>query len=102
MDNKRLEECANWVAEQASDQLGGFIPAELLDLMFELEPKIRAKNKDTEMDHQTMSKFLMTELRNEGVPIDKTGLTENILQELLHWEDECLSLSGIPRKIRSN
>ena len=32
MEDKILEECANWIAEQASDQLGGFIPAELLDL----------------------------------------------------------------------
>ena len=30
MEDKILEECANWIAEQASDQLGGFIPAELL------------------------------------------------------------------------
>ena len=101
MEDKILEECANWIAEQASDQLGGFIPAELLDLMFELETKIREENNDPTMGHKAMSIFLLEELRKEEVPIEKTGLNENILEELLHWEDECLSLSGHPREIRN-
>ena len=101
MEDKIFEECANWIAEQASDQLGGFIPAELLDLMFELEPKIRKENNDPTMGHKQMSLFLLEELKNEGVPVEKTGLDANILEELLHWEDECLSLSGHPRKIRN-
>ena len=48
-----------------------------------------------------MSTFLLEELRKEEVPVEKTGLNENILEELLHWEDECLSLSGHPREIRN-
>tara|TARA_B110000196_G_C21096118_1_gene640106 strand:- start:1004 stop:1309 length:306 start_codon:yes stop_codon:yes gene_type:complete len=101
MDKKIYEECANWIAEQASDQLGGFIPAELLDLMFELEPKIRNNNNDQTMGHKAMSQFLYDGLINEGVPVEKTGLTKEILEELLHWEDECLSLSGHPREIHN-
>jgi len=101
VDKKIYEECANWIAEQASDQLGGFIPAELLDLMFELEPKIRSDKNDQMMSHKVMSQFLYNALIDEGVPVEKTGLSREILEELLHWEDECLSLSGNPREIHN-
>lgn len=94
------EEGANWIAEQVSEELGGFVPAELVDLMMELERAVRSELDDPEMDHASMSLHLVERFEAEGVPVKTGALTREILVELLHWEDEFLSLAGYARRVR--
>jgi hypothetical protein len=94
------EEGANWIAEQVSEELGGFVPAELVDLMMELEHAVRSELGDPEMDHSSMSLHLVDRFEAEGVPIKTGALTREVLLELLHWEDEFLALAGYPRQVR--
>ncbi len=94
------EEGANWIAEQVSEELGGFVPAELVDLMMELEHAVRADLGDRDMDHASMSLHLVERFEAEGVPIKTGALTREVLLELLHWEDEFLALAGYPRQVR--
>ena len=93
------EEGANWIAEQVSEELGGFVPAELVDLMMELEHAVRADLSDPDMDHASMSLHLIERFELEGVPVKTGALTRDVLLELLHWEDEFLSLAGYPRQV---
>jgi hypothetical protein len=94
------EEGANWIAEQVSEELGGFVPAELVDLMMELEHAVRGELGDPELDHGSMSLQLVDRFEAEGVPIKTGALTREVLLELLHWEDEFLALAGYPRQVR--
>ncbi len=94
------EEGADWIAEQVSEELGGFVPAELVDLMMELERVVRADFDDPEMDHHSMSLHLVDRFEAEGVPVKPGALTREVLVELLHWEDEFLSLAGYARRVR--
>ena len=41
MNKKLSEEGADWIAEMVSEDLGGFVPAELVDLIMEFETQIR-------------------------------------------------------------
>ena len=99
-DKKLSEEGADWIAEMVSDDLGGFIPAELVDLVMEREVLIREEHGDPLMDHQTMAAKLMPLMEEEGVPTQQGGVTHHLLVEILHWEDEFRSMAGQPRKIR--
>lgn len=94
------EEGANWIAEQVSEELGGFVPAELVDLMMELEQAVRTDLGDPEMDHASMSLHLVERFETEGVPVKAGALTREVLLELLHWEDEFLGLAGYARQVR--
>ena len=94
------EEGANWIAEQVSEELGGFVPAELVDLMMELERAVRAEFDDPAMDHAAMSLHLVERFEGEGIPVKAGALTREVLVELLHWEDEFLSLAGYARQVR--
>ena len=94
-------ECANWVAEQLSEEFGGFIAAEVIDAVIEFEVEIRIARGDLEMDHRTMAGHLLERLREEGAPVDQRwGVTPQLLQEVLHWEDEFRGLAGRPRDVR--
>ena len=99
-DKKLSEEGADWIAEMVSEDLGGFIPAELVDLVMEREVIIRADHGDPLMDHQTMAAKLMPLMEEEGVPTSQGCVTPHLLVEILHWEDEFRSMAGQPRKIR--
>jgi hypothetical protein len=101
MDEQLATECANWVAEQLSEEFGGFIAAEMIDAVLEFEVEIRVEQSDPEMDHATMAKHLLERLREEGAPTDERwGVTPQLLIEVLHWEDEFRGLAGRPRSVR--
>ena len=100
MNKKLAEEGADWIAEMLSDDLGGFIPAELIDMVMDLEVQIRAEHSDPEMDHRTMAEHMMPLMEAEGVPTQTGGVTVNLLYEILHWEDEFLAMAGHPRTVR--
>ena len=100
LDEKLAAECADWVAEQLSEELGAFIAAELVDLIIAEEIKLRDEHADPEMDHRAMSVHLMPRLENEGVPVKEGGVTRELVEEILYWEDEFLSLAGFPRNVR--
>ena len=100
LDEKLAGECADWVAEQLSEELGGFIAAELIDFVIAEEIKLRDEHSDPEMDHRTMSAHLIPRLDDEGVPVQQGSITRELVEEILYWEDEFLSLAGFPRNVR--
>lgn len=101
IDKKLAEEGADWIAEMVSEDLGGFIPAELIDLIMEFETKVRDESNDPEMDHQTMVTRLVPLLEADGVPMKEGAVTPFLIGEILHWEDEFRAMAGNPRKIRA-
>ena len=101
MEEKLAEECSNWIAEQLSEEFGGFIAAEMIDAVLEFEVELRLTNADPGMDHVTMAGHLVERLREEGAPTEnRWGLTPQLLVEILHWEDEFRGLAGVPRSVR--
>ena len=62
MDESLAQEGADWIAEQVSEDLGGFIPSELVDRIMELEVEVRKKHDDPEIDHKTTDRFGFTQL----------------------------------------
>ncbi len=101
LDKNIAQEGADWIAEMVSEDLGGFVPAELIDLIMEFEVKIREDSNDAEMDHQTMVNKLVPMLEEDGVPMKEGAVTPSLIGEILHWEDEFLSMAGQPRKVRT-
>ena len=99
-DKKLAEEGADWIAEMVSEDLGGFVPAELIDLVMELEMKLRAEHADPEMDHQAMAELLLPLMEAEGVPTQTGRCYTRLLVEILHWEDEFRAMAGHPRTVR--
>ncbi len=94
-------ECANWVAEQLSEEFGGFIAAEVVDAVLEFEVEIRIEHGDAGMDHASMAGHLLERLREDGAPTDERwGMTTQLLVEILHWEDEFRGLAGRARAVR--
>lgn len=101
LDRKTLEEGADWIAEMVSEELGGFIPAELCDLVIETELKIRAETGDELMDHAQMAQRVMDVFRDDPeVPTQEGAVSEFIVREILHWEDEFRAMAGAPREVR--
>ncbi len=70
LDEATLKECADWVAEQVSEDLGGFVSSELVDLVA------------------------------AGAPVKVGGVTEYLVGEILYWLDEALAMAGHVREIR--
>ncbi len=101
MDEQLATECANWVAEQLSEEFGGFIAAEVVDAVLEFEADIRVAEDDPGMDHAAMAERLLARLAEEGAPTDQQwGVTPHLLMEILFWEDEFRGLAGRPRRVR--
>ena len=101
MAENLAEECANWIAEQLSDEFGGFVSAEMIDAVFEFEADIRVASNDTEMDHQSMAERLLVKFEEEGAPVgSRWGVTSHLLVEVMHWEDEFRALAGQARTVR--
>ncbi len=101
LDRKTLEEGADWIAEMVSEELGGFIPAELCDLVIETELKIRAETGDELMDHAQMTQRIMEIFREDPeVPTQEGAVSDFIVREILHWEDEFRAMAGAPREVR--
>ena len=101
MNKKLSEEGADWIAEMVSEDLGGFVPAELVDLIMEFETQIRTSENDPEMEHKMMTEKLIPLLEAEGVPLKEGALTPGVIEEILFWEDEFYAMAGQTRKIRS-
>ncbi|MDA0270247.1 MAG: hypothetical protein O2798_07265 [Chloroflexi bacterium] len=101
LDERLLEEGADWIAEMVSEELGGFIPSELCDLVMQTELKVRAETGDDLMDHDSMTGRIMEVFRADPeVPTQEGAVSEFIVREILHWEDEFRSMAGHPRRVR--
>jgi hypothetical protein len=100
LDDKTLQECADWIAEQLSEELGGFIAAELIDFIIAEETRIREEFSDADMDHHSMTGHLIPRMEAEGIPVKEGAVTPNLVEEILHWEDECRAMAGSPRNVR--
>lgn len=101
LSEQLAQECANWIAGQLTEEFGGFIAAEVIDGILELEQEIRDEDSDPQMDHQTMATRLLERLAADGIPVGGYGqMNEQLTVEILHWEDEFLGLAGQPRTTR--
>lgn len=101
INEQLLEEGADWIAEMLSTEMGGFIPAELCDLVIQAEAQIRVDLNDPLMDHQTMAAHVMKELEKDPyIPTGEGKVSEFIIAEILHWEDEFRAMAGHPRYVR--
>ena len=100
IDKSTLEEGADWIAEMASEDLNGFIPSELCDLIIETELVIREEKSDPMMSHQSMATLLHQKFESDPeIPTQEGAITEFLIREILYWEDEFRSMAGYPRKI---
>lgn len=101
LDRETLQEGADWIAEMLSDELGGFVPSELCDLVIITEEQVRTEADDPEMDHATMAKRLMAIFEADPeIPTQDGAVTEFVVLEILHWEDEFRAMAGSPRTVR--
>ena len=100
LDEATLKECADWVAEQVSEDLGGFVSSELVDLVIELDLAIRSDLGDPQMDHKAMTTALMPRLEEAGAPVKTGGVTPYLVEEILYWLDEALAMAGHVRQVR--
>lgn len=101
LDRKTLEEGADWIAEMVSEELGGFIPSELCDLVIVTEEQIRSEANDPLMDHGTMARRIMEVFEADPeIPTQDGAVSEFIVREILHWEDEFRTMAGAPRSVR--
>lgn len=102
MDENIAQEGADWIAEMVSDDLGGFVPSELVDMLMVKEREVREAEDDAEMDHRTMATKLIPLFEAEGIPVKEGAVTPMLLEEILHWEDEFLAMAGRPRTVRAS
>ena len=101
MEPELRAEAADWIAEQLALEFGGFISAELVEGMLEIEQQFRDDRDDQELDHPTMQDLIFKHLTEvEGVPTGFAGMNPQLVAEVLYWEDEFLALAGKPRKTR--
>lgn len=101
IDPEIAREGADWIAEMVSEELGGFIPAELCDLVMENEQRIRAETGDPDMDHEQMARRIMAVFEADpDIPTGPGGVAPHVIVEILHFEDEFLSMAGHPRNVR--
>lgn len=100
LDEATLKECADWVAEQVSEELGGFVSSELVDLVIELDLAVRSELNDPRLDHRTMSEALLPRLEEAGAPVKAGAVTRELVEEILHWLDEALAMAGHIREVR--
>ncbi len=47
-----------------------------------------------------MSERLLPKLQAEGAPVKEGAVTRELVEEILHWEDDFLGLAGQPRTVR--
>ena len=75
----------------------------MCDLVILTEEKIREEIGDPEMDHASMAKRVMDIFKDDPeVPTQEGAVSEFIIREILHWEDEFRTMAGSPRTIRSS
>ncbi len=101
LDAKLFSECADWIAEQLTNEYQGFISAEFIEAVMIFEREFRDAAGDPGLPHATVIPLLFRKLsEDEGVPTGWAGLSPVLLDEILHMEDEFMSLAGSPRNIR--
>ncbi len=101
IDERLAAEGADWIAEQLTQEYGGFIAAEIIDAIMSMEVEIREQYADPLLPHEVMAGHLLERLAAEGAPVGVWGgVNVALLREILHLEDEFLHLAGHPRTIR--
>lgn len=101
IDPKLASEGADWIAEMLSTELESFVPSELCDIVMEAEQKVRDETGDQRMPHDEMAKRLMAIFEADPeIPTQEGAVSEYLVREILHWEDEFLVLAGSPRDVR--
>ena len=100
IDKTTLQEGADWIAEMASEDLNGFIPSELCDLIIGTEVVIREENNEPLMSHASMAKMLYAKFEEDpDIPTKEGAITEFLIREILYWEDEFRAMAGFPRQV---
>ncbi|RJQ13155.1 MAG: hypothetical protein C4558_00500 [Dehalococcoidia bacterium] len=100
IDPKLASEGADWIAEMISAELESFVPSELCDIVMEAEQKVRDETGDQRMSHDEMAKRLMAIFEADPeIPTQEGAVSEFLVREILHWEDEFLTMAGAPRQV---
>ena len=101
IDSKLAGEGADWIAEMLSAELESFVPSELCDIVMEAEQKVRDETGDQRMSHDEMARRLMATFEADPeIPTQEGAVSEYLVREILHWEDEFRVLAGAPRDVR--
>ena len=101
LEERLIAEGADWIAEQLIEEFGGFIAPEVIEAIMLFEAELREQHADPQMDHASMITYLLVRLEEDGAPIGTYGgITRDLLNEILMWEDEFLGLAGQPRTVR--
>ena len=94
MEHELLVECADWIAEQMSEE-GYLIDAELIQLVLEKERTAAARVPA--VSHGEAAAGLVAELAADGVQGIPDSVDARLVRVVLEWEDEFLALAGRPR-----
>lgn len=94
MEQELLEECADWIAGQMEEE-GYLIDAGLVQLILEREGE--SPQRIPTVTHAQAAAQLVERLTADGVQGVPNAVDERLIQIVLEWEDEFLSLAGRPR-----
>jgi hypothetical protein len=88
-------ECAGWVAEQLAEE-GVFIDPPLVFLLLNMEEHIR-ETAVPMLSAEEIAQRVAALAEEEGVRSDPRAIDPALVEALISWEDEFLSLAGIAR-----
>ncbi|MBI2760538.1 MAG: hypothetical protein HYX51_03825 [Chloroflexi bacterium] len=94
MDQDLLIECADWIAEQMSEE-GYMIDAGLIQLILEKERSVPIVIPD--VPHGEAATLLVAELAADGVQGVPEAVNERLVVAVLEWEDDFLAFAGKAR-----
>lgn len=86
-------ECAEWVWEQLQEE-GYFLAGELVDLILETERELGVHTRPL----AEIASILEEEFKRRGIETQPAVISASLIEQVLGWEDEFLSLAGIPRE----
>jgi hypothetical protein len=89
-----IEECAGWIAEQMEEE-GYLIDPGLIQLILEHEHSGPGPAPTSE--HPRTAQRLLAALEEAGVRGIPESINEQLVINVLEWEDEFLSFAGRPR-----
>jgi hypothetical protein len=94
VDEELLTECADWIAEQMSEE-GYLIDGDLIELILRREQD--APVTIPHATHDEVAQHLLDVLAAEGVNGVPDVIDERMITGILQWEDDFLGFAGRPR-----
>lgn len=94
MDDQLLTECADWIAEQMSEE-GYMLDADLVQLILEKERGL--EQAIPRISHAEAASGVLRALEDAGVQGAPGAVNTNLIVTVLQWEDDFLGFAGMPR-----